>query len=140
MNPQIECTFSIEKWEETKFSKVEKGPHLIRADVEQSYKGSLDAKSTIEYLITSFDGNNAKFIGVEQIHGKLEGRTGSFVIQHAGKFHDEVSTSTFEIIPNSGTGELEGITGSGNYHATEESAIFKLTYELEGVKEEAEQK
>lgn len=130
MSSQIECTFKIESWDETEFSKSKEGPQLHRASVTQSYSGALEASSTIEYLMTTFRNDFSKFVGFEEIIGELEGKSGSFILNHTGTHEDGEAKSTFEIIPHSGTGELEGISGKGHYEATDDETIFKLLYEF----------
>lgn len=130
MSSQIKCTFKIESWDETAFSKSEDGPKLNRASVTQSYSGALEASGTIEYLMATFRGDVSTFIGIEEIIGKLEDKSGSFLLQHNGTHEDGEAKSTFEIIPHSGTGELEGISGSGHYVASHEESTFKLFYEF----------
>ena len=131
MSSQITCSFKIESWDETPFSKSEDGPKLTKASVIQSYSGELEANSTIEYLMTTFKDGTSKFMGIEEIIGMLDGRSGSFLVTHKGKHEEGVASSDFKIIPNSGTGELLGIRGNGSYEATHENAEFELEYIFE---------
>lgn len=130
MSSQIKCTFKIDSWNEEPFSLSDEGPKLIRASVTQSYSGAIEAKSTIEYLMTTFKDGTSSFIGVEEIIGELDGKSGSFLLNHKGSHEDDVAKSSFDIISDSGTGELEGITGSGHYEATHDQSTFKLFFEL----------
>lgn len=130
MSSQIKCSFKIEKWDEIEFSKSENGPKLNKASVKQTYSGAMEGTSTIEYLMTTFLDERSSFIGIEEFLGELEGRSGSFLLQHNGTHDNGVAKSTFEIIPHSGTGELEGIAGSGHYEASHEESTFKLFYEF----------
>lgn len=130
MSSQIKSTFKIDSWNEESFSKSENGPTLNRASVTQSYSGTLEAKSTIEYLMTTFEDGTSTFIGTEEIIGKLDGKSGSFLLNHNGTHENDVAKSTFKIIPNSGTGELEGIFGSGHYEATHDQSTFKMFFEF----------
>lgn len=131
MSSQIKCTFKIDSWNEESFSISEDGPKLNHASVTQSYSGSLEAKSTIKYLMTTFKNGFSSSIGIEEVIGELEGKKGSFLLNHKGTHQDGVAKSSFEIIPKSGTGELSGITGSGSYEATHENAELTLKYSLE---------
>lgn len=130
MSSQIKCTFKIDSWNEESFSKSEDGPKLNRASVTQSYSGSLEAKSTLEYLTTTFSDEVSDFIGIEEIVGELEGKKGSFLLDHKGTHENGVAKSSFEIIPNSGSGELSGIRGNGSFEASHESAELTLDYSL----------
>jgi uncharacterized protein YydD (DUF2326 family) len=130
MSNQITSSFKIENWKETTFSESEDGPKLIRAEVEQSYKGDIEGEGVLEYLITTFDETFSTFIGTERVTGKLAGRTGSFVLSHKGTFEDGVAKSSFQIEEDSGTGNLEGICGEGSYEATHEETSFRLDYDF----------
>lgn len=130
MSNHIHCQFNIEKWDETPYSQNENGPELIRASVTQSYTGDIDGEGVLEYLMTTFDEDFSTFIGTERVVGKLDGRSGSFVLDHKGTHESGVAKSSFQIVENSGTGELSGIRGEGEYEATHEKTSFTLDYDF----------
>jgi Protein of unknown function (DUF3224) len=75
---------------------------------------------------------SAGYVAVERITGSLDGRQGSFVVLHVGMARSGDSSLEVLIVPDSGTGELAGITGSmriseiaGGHHDT-------LNYQLPG--------
>ena len=71
------------------------------------------------------------YIGHDRITGALGGKSGSFVFQHGGIMGPEGVSNTGTIVPGTGTGELEGISGDGTMLADEEgNHILTLTYEL----------
>jgi hypothetical protein len=62
----------------------------------------------------------------------LDGKSGGFVFQHTGIMGPAGISNTGMIVPGTGSGELEGITGEGTMLADEEgNHTFALTYELE---------
>lgn len=132
MSSKIKTTFKIDSWEEDPFSQSVNGPKLNRASVKQTYSGDLEARSTIEYLMTTFEDETSTFIGIEEVIGKLKGKSGSFLFEHNGTHQGGIAKSSFKIIANSGTGELSGIQGSGSYEATHEKAEMKLEYHFDG--------
>ena len=70
------------------------------------------------------------YIGHDRITGTLAGRSGSFVFQHTGLMGPDGVTNTGTIVPGTGTGELEGITGEGTMLADEEgNHTLTLDYE-----------
>jgi hypothetical protein len=131
MGSVIKTAFKIESWNEETYSQAKDGPAFFRASVSQTYSGDLEAKSNIEYLMTTFSDDTSTFIGIEEILGELEGKSGSFLLEHDGTHRDGVAKSEFVIIPNSGTGELAGIRGKGSYEATHETAELTLDYYFE---------
>ncbi|MGH2984725.1 MAG: DUF3224 domain-containing protein, partial [Solirubrobacterales bacterium] len=49
----------------------------------------------------------------EQEPGKLGDREGAFVLQHYGTISSEGSEIAGAVVPGSGTGELDGLSGEG---------------------------
>lgn len=131
MSSRATSQFNIENWDETVFSKADEGPKLIRASVKKSFTGDIEGEGVLEYLMTTFNEKFSTFIGTEQITGRLEGRSGSFTVNHEGTFKEGVANGTCRIVPGSGTDELSGIGGEGSYEATHEQAELTLNYHFE---------
>jgi len=63
--------------------------------------------------------------------GRLDGRTGSFVLQRSGVFEDGQAKESYTVVAGSATGELQGLRGEGTSavgHGLEHP--FTLDYEL----------
>ncbi|MCB9138334.1 MAG: DUF3224 domain-containing protein [Caldilineaceae bacterium] len=73
---------------------------------------------------------SAGYTAVEQVRGALHGREGSFVLQHYGIMADGEQRLILEIVPDSGTGELTGISGSMTIDAEDDLHCYILTYAL----------
>ena len=122
-------TFDIKAWDEETWQELAGGDKLTRAHVTRAYTGDLQGAGRLEYL-TAYRGTAATFVGFEQVDGTLRGRRGSFVLQHAGTYADGVARSTYTIVPDSGTGELQSLRGSGTSDATSDATPYALDYEL----------
>ena len=65
---------------------------------------------------------SAAYSAIERVTGSVNGRAGTFMLQHTGTMHDGTQELTITIVPASGTGALAGITGTfaltieGNVH------------------------
>ena len=59
---------------------------------------------------TSVKGSGA-YVAIERVTGLLHGRSGSFVLQHIGTMTRGVPQLSITVVPDSGTGQLTGITG-----------------------------
>ena len=59
----------------------------------------------------------ADFVGMQLVDGKLDGHRGSFVLSATGAYEGTTSKMQLEIVAGSGTGELAGISGSGEFMA-----------------------
>lgn len=129
--PRIESTFLVTGWEENAFHEAEGGPRLTRAQVKKGFSGGIEGVGTTEYLMVHRPDGTADFVGVERIEGSLDGKSGSFVLEHRGTFEGGTAKGSCQIVPGSGTGALTGLTGQGEFAATGPQAPFTLEYELD---------
>jgi hypothetical protein len=105
--------FQITGWDEKPYLENDDGSKQSHAKINQNYFGDLQGSSDIQYLMTYQMDGTAIFVGFETVTGTINGKTGSFVIQHTGKFEAGAATSNFAIVPNSGKNELTNISGNG---------------------------
>ena len=82
----------------------------IRPLRSRTFSGDLTGESRAEILITKSEGGGG-YTGQDLITGTLNGKAGSFVIQHGGILGPDGVTNSGTIVPGTGAGELEGITG-----------------------------
>lgn len=108
--------FDVTGWEPTPYEEDLPGPRLFRVTVRKAFRGVLAADSIGELLMCVADGENltagAGYVISERVIGSLDGRAGSFVLQHWGVSGGGEQTTAGHIVPGSGTGELVGLTGS----------------------------
>lgn len=85
---------------------------LGRMSIDKQFHGDLEGASKGEMLTagTSVKGS-AGYVAIERVSGTLGGRTGTFVLQHSGAMTRGVPQLTITVVPDSGTGQLEGLTG-----------------------------
>jgi hypothetical protein len=62
---------------------------------------------------TSVKGS-AGYVAIERVDGKLKGRNGSFALQHNAIMDRGQPSLSIIVVPDSGTGELVGLTGKMN--------------------------
>ncbi len=118
--------------EPTEVSAAEGADVVARFVLAKSYTGDLKAKGRGQMLAatTARDGS-AGYVAIEHIEGTLAGVDGSFAIQHFGIMNRSTPTLQVLIIPDSGTGELVGISGELAINIDERGThSYKLTYEL----------
>lgn len=133
MTTHAKGTIEMKQWDEKPYSEVEGAPNLARASVHNDFHGDIEGAGTLEYLLTYRADGSAGYIGVERVVGSLAGRTGSFVLQESGAFENGAATSTWSIVPGSGTGELTGLRGAGGFVARhgDSASPFTLDYDFE---------
>jgi hypothetical protein len=88
------------------------GSTLARMSIDKKYHGDLEgtAKGTMLTAGTDVKGS-AGYVALERVTGTLNGKTGSFVLQHSGTLARGVPVQNIFVVPDSGTGGLTGITG-----------------------------
>jgi hypothetical protein len=115
MSQQVKAQFEVTSWEEQPFDAGVGVAKLTEALVEKTYTGEIEGSSTTKWLMAYDPDQSAVFVGIERIKGKVGGRPGSLVLQHVGKFEDGAATATLTVV--SGTNELKGASGSGDFRA-----------------------
>lgn len=123
--------FAIQTWDEKPWSEAPGLPKLTRASVKKSLTGDLEGEGQVEYLMSYRSDGSAMFVGLERVVGRLDGRTGSFVLQRSGVFEDGQAKESYTVVAGSATGELQGLRGEGTSavgHGLEHP--FTLDYEL----------
>ena len=110
-------TFAIQRWDEDSWAPVEGAPKLTHARVTTAYRGDIEGEGTSQSLMCYADESTARYAGLERIVGRLGGRSGSFVLEGRGTYENGTATTSWTVVPGSGTGELAGLRGSGGYIA-----------------------
>jgi hypothetical protein len=89
------------------------GLTLGRFALDKRYRGALDATSAGAMLtaMTPVKGS-AGYVAVERVTGTLDGRAGSFLLQHSGIMARGAQRLDLGVVPDSGTGALEGLAGT----------------------------
>jgi hypothetical protein len=98
---------------------------LARMSIAKQFHGELEAGSVGEMLsaMTSVKGS-AGYVAIEKVTGILAGRSGSFVLQHHATMNRGVPQLNIAVVPDSGTGELTGLTGTMNIRIEEGGKHF----------------
>ncbi len=110
--------FTNDRYDEEPYGEGE-GVELYRVHISRSFSGDLTGESIAEILISKSEGGGG-YTGQDLITGTLSGKAGSFVIQHGGILSPDGVTNSGTIVPGTGAGELEGITGQATLLAGEE--------------------
>ncbi len=107
------------------------GMQLGRMGIDKTFDGSLSAVSKGEMLnaLSPVEGS-AGYVAVEQVTGDLEGKKGSFVLQHYGTMSRDGQQLILEVVPNSGSGELEGLTGTMKIRNEDGQHYYDFDYQL----------
>lgn len=104
------------------------GSTLGRYSLDKQYHGDLEAtaKGTMLTAGTEVEGS-AGYVAMERVTGSLKGRSGSFVLQHSATMTRGEPQPSITVVPDSGSGQLVGLTGKMNIII----AAGKHSYEFE---------
>jgi hypothetical protein len=134
MSTSATGTFEIDSWDEKPYDERE-GTKLTRTRVTKTFNGDVEGESTAELLMAyGAREGSAAYVGFERIVGRVNGRTGSFVLHHnassAGSRGER--SATWSVVPDSGTGELRGLKGEARIPIEADGGhSFTLDYDFE---------
>lgn len=104
-------------------------PLLSRLLLDKQYHGDLDAIGIGQMLTagTGVKGSGA-YVAIEKVSGSLKGRKGTFILQHTGIMTQNKPELSINVVPDSGTGDLTGLSGKMKINIAPDG---KHSYELE---------
>lgn len=94
-----------------------------RGDLEGTSEGKMLSAGTAMK-------DSAAYVAMEKFEGTLKGRSGTFILQHAASMNRGSATMGISIVPDSGTGELEGLKGTLTIKIEDGVHSYKLDYTL----------
>ena len=130
MDQQAKGTFEMTRWDAESYDEQE-GATLSRAQAAKTFEGGIEGTSTLQLLMANAQQGSAGYVGHERITGSVDGRSGSFVLQHAAVGSSTGGTMSVAVVPDSGTGELAGVSGELQIDRHEDgSHSYVFDYEL----------
>lgn len=109
----------------------ENGVKINRNTVRKEFSGDVvgSSEATMVAAFTATPGS-AGYVAIEHFRGTVAGRSGSFVLQHSGVMNRGEADLSVTIVPDSGTEELTGISGSLEIDNDEGVHSYVLEYDL----------
>ena len=110
------------------------GSTLGRYSLDKQYHGDLEgtAKGTMLTAGTEVKGS-AGYVAMERVTGTLRGRSGSFVLQHSATMTQGEPQLSITVVPDSGSGQLVGLTGKMNIIIAAGKHSYEFEYALPAV-------
>lgn len=104
---------------------------LGRMSLDKQFHGDLEATSKGEMLTaaTSVKGS-AAYVAIERVSGTLHGRTGTFMLYHSATMSHGAYQLNVNVVPDSGTGQLQGLTGTMSILIKDGQHSYDFTYNL----------
>jgi uncharacterized protein DUF3224 len=89
------------------------GTSIGRLALLKTFHGDLEATSKGVMLgAGNRAAGRAGYVAIEEVTGTLEGRSGSFALQHCGAMSEGSIDLVIRVVPGSGTGDLAGLGGT----------------------------
>lgn len=102
-----------------------------RMALDKAFHGALEATSKGEMLaVMRQDVGSGGYVALERVTGTLDGRKGSFALQHNSFMRRGVPEQNIVVVPDSGTEQLEGITGKMVIRIEDKKHFYDFEYSL----------
>lgn len=104
---------------------------LGRMSIDKIYQGDLEATAKGEMLsaLTSVK-DSAGYVAIEHVNGTLQGRKGTFVLQHTGTMTRGAQSLSVAVVPDSGTGDLAGLSGKMDIKIEPGKHVYDFDYTI----------
>lgn len=112
MTNQANGMFDVKLTPQAPDDKSDEGAVPGRMSIDKQFHGDLEATSKGQMLAagTAVQGS-AGYVAIERVSGTLHGRAGTFILQHSGTMNRGTPQLSVTVVPDSGTGQLAGLSG-----------------------------
>jgi len=123
-------TFDVKINPQTDDNPIE--PSIGRMTIDKQYHGDIEATGKGQMLTagTEVQGSGV-YVAIEKVTGKLDGKSGSFAMQHSGTMTRGTPNLVITVVPDSGTGELAGLTGKMMINIVDGKHFYEFEYAIE---------
>jgi Protein of unknown function (DUF3224) len=131
MSTTARGTFEVSSQREPPYDSVD-GVSLARVSISKQFQGDLSGSATVQMLGagTPVEGS-AGYVALERVTGTLGGRAGTFVLQHMGSMGRGAMQLRVAVVPDSGTGELRGLSGQMTIEITSGKHFYAFDYSFD---------
>ena len=106
------------------------GP-FVRLRLDKRFEGGLAGTSEVEMLASNAgDQPSGGYVALERFTGELDGRRGTFILQHSGTMAPGSMRIDVIVTPGSGTGELKDLQGTLAIRIEGKQHFYDLAYTL----------
>jgi hypothetical protein len=106
-------------------------PTVARMSLDKQFHGDLEATSKGQMLAVGTDvKGSAGYVAMERVIGTLHGQSGTFALQHAGTMTRGAPQLSISVVPDSGAGQLVGLTGKMAINIVDGKHLYDFEYTL----------
>lgn len=103
----------------------------MRMTFRKTFHGRMEGTSVVEMIgVMDKELGSGAYVAIERFTGSLQGRTGSFALQHGSTMDRGRPEQRITVIPDSGTGELLGLKGGMTIDIVEKVHHWTFAFEL----------
>jgi hypothetical protein len=101
--------------------------------IDKRFHGDLEGTSRGQMLAAGTPTRgSAGYVALEEVAGTLGGRRGTFFLQHSGVMNRGAAALALAVVPDSGTGELAGLSGEMTINIDSGKHSYEFEYFLPG--------
>ncbi len=112
-------------------TEVTENPQFGRMLLTKKFSGDLTGTARGQMLtgLTTVKGS-AGYVAIDHVTGELDGLQGSFVLQHSGSMNRGAQSLSIMVVPDTGTGELAGLSGTLSISIVDGKHFYDFIYSL----------
>ncbi|WP_246610070.1 DUF3224 domain-containing protein [Nonomuraea rhizosphaerae] len=105
-------TFDTAGWTPDSPYEDSDGVSFGHVTLNKTFHGDLTGTSVVHMLVAGTPVEDSRaYVAMERVAGSLDGRQGSFVLQHSAVGDRGEQSLRVSVVPDSATGELSGLRG-----------------------------
>jgi hypothetical protein len=125
-------SFDVKLTPQTSDNEVSETAGLGRMTIDKQFHGGLEATSKGEMLSAmGVVTGSAGYVALERVAGTLAGKKGSFILQHSGTMNRGNPSLSVAVVPDSGTDELKGLSGTMKIIIEGAKHFYEFEYSLD---------
>lgn len=110
-------------------------PIIGRMALDKRFHGDLDATSRGMMLgVRTAVPGSAGYVAMERVVGTLDGKSGSFVLQHSSTMTRGEAAQSVTVVPDSGTDQLAGLCGAMTIENHQGKHSYRFEYWFEAAR------
>jgi Protein of unknown function (DUF3224) len=131
MTTHANGSFEVKLTPQKPDNKEGESANVGRMSIDKQFHGGLEATSTGEMLgVLSDIKGSGGYVALERVSGTLDGRSGTFVLQHSATMSRGAQQMTVTVVSDSGTGQLAGLTGKMTIKIADGKHFYEFDYSL----------
>ena len=109
----------------------DEGGMLGRMTIDKVYTGDLEGTSKGQMLMAMASvKTSAAYVAVERVTGSVHGKRGTFAMHHTGIMNRGAPSLSVVVVPDSGTEELTGLSGTLNIIIEKGVHSYEFDYDI----------